>query len=371
MKKIFILLLMAIFISNVVSAIRISPDSIRIEFVPNFEKSYDFNTERAENVGIAIEGDLAKYVSVEKNDIAKDGTFVIKVKLPAEIETPGKNLIFIGITEGGKGGGMVSGTASIRTPIDIRVPYPGIYAEIAFNVHDLNINETANFAVTVNNLGKKDIGSAKAVIDVIDNDRRLVEKLVTEEKEVIVNAKETLEVFFNASKHTAGTYNAFAHVTYADRLQDLESIFKIGTLNIEITNYTKVFFKDKIAKFDIEIESGWNSKIGNVFAEVEVFNNTREISSFKTVSISLGPWEKKKISTLWDNEGLGEGAYDVEINLLYEGKTTKVAGKIEIIEPKEEIWFKKYFNITNLLITAVVLLLIITNIIVLFKKRKK
>lgn len=361
---------MAIFISNVVGAIGISPDSIRIEFEPNFEKSYTFRTERAENVGIAIEGDLAKYVTVEKNDIAKDGTFVIKVKLPAEIETPGKNLIFIGITESGRGGGMVSGIASIRTPIDIRVPYPGIYAEIAFNVNDLNINETANFAVTINNLGKKDIGSAKAVIDVVDINAMLVEKLFTEERAVNVNTKETLEAFFNASRHTAGVYKASAHVTYADRSQDLESTFKIGTLNIEIINYTKAFFKGKIAKFDIEIESGWNRKIDNVFAEVRVFNNTKEISSFKTVSVSLEPWEKKKISTLWDNEGLGEGTYDVEVNLLYEGKTAKIAGKIEIIEPKEEMSFKQYLTATNLLI-AVVALLIIINMVVLFKKRKK
>ncbi len=361
---------MAIFMSNIVNAIRISPDFIRIEFEPNFEKSYTFHTETAENVGITIEGDLAKYVSVEKDNIAKDGSFVIKVKFPAEIETPGKNLVYVGVIEGGKGGAMVSGIAAIRTPIDIRVPYPGIYAEIGFNVHDLNINETANFVVTINNLGKKDIDIAKAVIDVFDINARLVEKLFTQEKAVNVKAKENLEAFFDASKHTAGTYKAIAHVTYADRTQDLESTFKIGTLNIKITNYTKTFFKGKIAKFDIEIESGWNSKIDNVFTEVKVFNNTKEISSFKTVSVSLQPWEKKKISTFWDNEGLGEGAYDIELNLFYEEKITKITGKIEIIVPKEEISFKKYLTATNLLI-AVVVLLIIINIIVLFKKSKK
>ncbi len=374
MKKVniifFMFLLTFLMCSYVVNAIRISPDSIRIEFEPNFEKSYIFYTERADNVGIAIEGELAKYVNIEKNSIAKDGTFVIKVKLPAEIETPGKNLIFVGVTEGGNEGGMVSGIASIRTPIDIRVPYPGIYAEIGFNAHDLNINETANFAVTINNLGKKDIDSAMAVIDIFDINARLVEKLFTEEKKVKINTPENLEVLFDASKHTAGMYKAIAHITYADKSKDLESTFKIGALNIQIINYTKTFFKDKIAKFDIEIESGWNSKIDNVFAEVKVFNNTKEISSFKTVSVRLEPWEKKKISTFWDNDGAGEGTYDVEINLFYEGKITKVTGKIEIITPKEETSFKKYLAPINLLIVIVALLIII-NIIVLFKKRKK
>src|SRR3989338_254566 len=219
MKK-FVLILFFVLFINMANAIRISPDSIRIEFEPNFEKSYTFHTETAENVGVAIEGDLAKYVSVEKDNIAKDGTFVIKVKFPAEIETPGKNLVYVGVTEGGKGGAMVSGIASIRTPIDIRVPYPGIYAEIGFNAHDLNINETANFAVRIHNLGKLSITNAKAVIDIFDVNERLVEKLFSEEKVVLPKALESLEAFFDASKHTAGAYKAIAHVTYADRLKD-------------------------------------------------------------------------------------------------------------------------------------------------------
>ena len=103
MKK-FVLILFFVLFINMANAIRISPDFIRIEFEPNFEKSYTFHTETAENVGIAIEGDLAKYVTIEKDNIAEDGTFIIQVKLPAEIETPGKNLIFVGITEGGKNG---------------------------------------------------------------------------------------------------------------------------------------------------------------------------------------------------------------------------------------------------------------------------
>ena len=85
------------------------------------------------------------------------------------------------------------------------------------------------------------------------------------------------------------------------------------------------------------------------------------------------PWEKKKVSTLWDNEGLGEGIYDVEIIVLYEEKTTKISGKIEIMrepEPKEEISLKKYLTVTNMLIAAAAVLIVI-NIIILLKRRKR
>ena len=357
--------------SNTVSAIGISPDSIRINFEPNFEETYTFQTVRAENAAVYIEGALAEYVTVEKNNINKDGTFIIKVKLPANIETPGDNVLFVGITESSSGGGMVTTKASIRTPIVVRVPYPGVYAEISFNTHNLNINETASFAVIINNLGKKDIGNAKAAIDIFDINKKLVENLFTEEKAVKMKNREKLLAFFNASKHTVGVYKAIAHVNYADRSKDLESSFRIGDLNVKIINYTKKFFKDEIVNFDIEIESGWNDKIENIFAEVNVFNGTKEVSSFKTISIGLKPWERKITNTFWDTHGLGEGTYDAKITLFYEDKQTRVDGKIDIILPEEETSFlKKYFNSTNLLVVAVILLIII-NIIVLIKKRKK
>ena len=365
----FVLLLMMQI--GIVNALKISPASIKIDFQPNYEETFTFYTERDENVEIYIEGNLAEYVTVEGDNIAKDGTFLIKVKLPHDIETPGENRVLVGLIEKGKGGGTVAGIASIRTPIDIKVPYPGIYAEIGFEVQDLNINETANFVVTINNLGKRAINNAKAAIEIFDGNGKVVEKLLTPEKKVNANTQENLEALFDASKHSAGTHKAIAHVTYADKSKDLEKNFRIGNLNINIINHTKRFFKDKIGKFNIEIESGWNTKIDNVFAEVKVFNNTKKVSSFKTVSVSLEPWEKKMISTFWDTQGLGEGTYDLDITLFYEGQTTKITEKIEIIVPKEEISiFEKYFTMANLLI-VVVLLLIIINIIILVKKRKK
>ena len=375
MKKILVIIwalfLILLIKPHTVSAIGITPDSIRIDFEPNFENSYIFKTEKAENTGIYIEGGLAEYLNIEEDNIAKDGSFVIRVKLPSEIEMPGDNVVFVGVLEGAKGGGMVSGRASIRTPIVIKVPYPGIYAEISFNVNDLGINETANFIVKINNLGKKDIDKAKAVIDILDINERLVEKLFTEEKAVNVKEVQELKAFFNASKHTAGTYKAIAHVNYADKSKDLEASFRIGSLNVKIINYTRTFFKNKIDTFEIEIESGWNKRIDNIFAEVKVFNNTKEVSSFKTVSFSLEPWEKKTISAFWDPQGLGEGSYDVEITLFYEGEKTKLSGEIDIIVQKEEFsFFKKYVTVINLLIVLVVLLVII-NIIILMKKSKK
>ena len=68
------------------NAIGIRPDAIRIEFEPYFEETYNFQTEAAENTQVYFEGSLAKYAKVKKNNIKKDGSFVVGVKLPREIK---------------------------------------------------------------------------------------------------------------------------------------------------------------------------------------------------------------------------------------------------------------------------------------------
>lgn len=373
MKKNIIPAVFFIFLAGLstANAIGIRPDAIRIEFEPYFEETYNFQTEAAENTQVYFEGPLAKYAKVKKNNIKKDGSFVVGVKLPREIKTPGDNIVYVGVIEGTKKEGFVTGVASVKTAIVIRVPYPGIYAEVEFNAPNLNINETTNFIVSLTNLGKMDINNARAEIEVFDSKKNLVETLFTDEMGIKRKDTAHLKALFDASKHKAGPYKAKAHITYADKSKELERNFKIGALNVKIINYTRNFFEGKIAKFDIEIESAWNSKINNIFAEVKVFNNTKEVSSFKTISVSLKPWEKKLISTFWETQGLGEGIYDAEITLFYDGKTTKIKDIIEIAIEEEKIAGKTslvgYIAETNLSIVGV--LILIAAIVIIIERR--
>ena len=71
------------------------------------------------------------------------------------------------------------------------------------------------------------------------SNEKLVEKLFTQETNVIAKSDATLNVLFNASKHIPGVYKAVAHVTYDQETKNLEGSFRIGTLNVKIINYTK------------------------------------------------------------------------------------------------------------------------------------
>ncbi|MBI2045183.1 hypothetical protein HYT23_03930, partial [Candidatus Pacearchaeota archaeon] len=80
-----------------VSALGIIPAIVEDEFSPGLEKIITYRVmEENPNKEIKIyaEGDLAQYVSFDKEKIMGSGEFIATLKLPAEIK-PGRNRIFI------------------------------------------------------------------------------------------------------------------------------------------------------------------------------------------------------------------------------------------------------------------------------------
>jgi hypothetical protein len=358
-----------IVLSQSALGIRITPASIQIDFSPNYDEVFTFYTEKSDYNKAYIEGDLTEYISITENRIAKDGSFKVRVNLPTEIESPGTKTAYIGVIEGGSGGGTVSGIAAIRSPIRVKVPFPGYFAEVSLHTRDLNINETAAFYVNINNLGKLNITNARSTISILNLEGAIVETLTTGTKKINVNSAENIESIFDASKHSPGIYSAVAQVEYGDLDKELESKFKIGTLKLRLLNYSDKLEADKINKFELVFESEWNSKIENAFAQIIIFNNSDEITSIRTASFDLLPWERKSISSFLDLRGVNEGEYNVEISLLYGGKTEIISGHVDIIPVNRDLSLSRFFNSTNILI-GVTILLVILNIILLKRNSK-
>ena len=243
MKRILILisaLFFLLLIANAVNAISISPASVKISFSQNFEKNYTFRTDVSDTAGIYIEGpfdELNISITLMENKVSEDGSFVIKVKLPSEI-SPGKHELFVGVADS-FGGGFIGGIIHLRAPIVIKAPFPITQGEMDFTVYDMNINETANFNVKINNTGQVDIKNATGTIGIYNNNNILVETIFTEKITVQNKTNKTLKAFFNASKHASGKYKAIANVSYNGQSEDgelkllsekLEASFIIGTI---------------------------------------------------------------------------------------------------------------------------------------------
>jgi len=335
--KSFLIIGIIFFLINMSSALRVSPGKIEFNFQPNFEKkigysAYQENPER--ELKLYVEGDLAEYVKLDKEKLIGGGTFTATLKLPENIEKPGKHRIFIVVREildEELIGTTIAGLVAIKGVIDIYVPYPGRYLEITnFKSHNVNTKEPVNFELEISNKGKENL-TITPRIEIISSNKT-IENLYFKERFLESPGEIKLKKVLNTTNYNPGTYIALAIVDYG-KIAKAESEFKIGELIINILNHTRQVFIGGLHKFDIEIESGWNNNIDGVYAEVFFLNNSNAMLSFKTSSTSLTPWGKKNITGYFDTRNFEEGFYDANITLFYYGKDVgKSSSKLVKIE---------------------------------------
>ena len=160
-KKLGVLVIFLISLSLInAGSVGISPARIKLFFEPNLEREFTFkasNTNPDEGIDIYAKGDLAEYVSLSETYLQGKGSFIASLKLPEKINIPGKHEIFIGVIESSTQEGGVGGVAAVQAVIEIFVPYPGKYVEVAFELENINEGEIALFELDVNNLGTQDV----------------------------------------------------------------------------------------------------------------------------------------------------------------------------------------------------------------------
>jgi hypothetical protein len=381
LNKALFLIALAYFLVAVqpVMATYISPGKIVIHFEPFFEETYIFRVGAAGSgkIEVNVAGDLAKYAKIGKITRYPNGDmeFPVHIKLPERIDTPGHNKIKVSAreitTEGGGQGFNVK--VNVIAPITIIVPYPGIYIQSGFEVRNINVNETADFRFVISSLGYQNVTGAYAQVDVYSSENNFNNRILTlysEPQTIWGNQRQEIHIPFNSTGYKPGKYKVIGTLYYTQNKTMYETYFNIGTLIVHVFNYTKNFQKDTINKFDIEIESGWNNLIENVYGIVIVNE-----SLFQTPSVSLNPFERKTITGYWDTTGLDYGEYPVTIKLYYHGRMNAEYGTVWIPEPPKKKWYEQplsfTFNTTTLLAIVIILLVLVDVWWVIIRKKEK
>ena len=320
--------------SNSAFAVGLTSGDTVINFKPNLEVIIPFSAVNAKNgttVKLSALGELKDYVTLSGMD--SSGRFNATVNLPDKIETPGTHTVLIRAEEVSNATqGTVSTLTAAQVPILIKVPYPGSFMKMSFDASDAKVGEPVDFLVSVTNLGEKD-ATAKGVIEIYSPGDEKIGTVDTEEKTIETTGTEKLYASWEANGIKEGEYRAVATVTYEGTSIKAEKTFKIGVLAISIIDCTRKFQKDGISHIDIEIESGWNDKILDVYAEINVTDSNKvKFASFKTPNTDVNPWERKTISTYWNTSGIGDDTYDAVIALHYAGKVTEKTFKISAEE---------------------------------------
>ena len=325
-------LVVGIFLSSGVYAISgVSPGGYEVDFEQGLSRSFEFSFMFDEYVKaeIYVSGPLAEYVTLDKEYIEGRGSVIAVLSLPSEVKTPGVNVIRIGARQlaGDKGGiEIVSDVGGI---IKVNVPYPGRYLELEAVAPNANSGDFVNISLKAYNRGKVSL-DVYPMIQIFRGGEK-IETLNTSSKKVIAPFKSDKFYFLlNTSDYAPGDYTATALVDYGEEnLARDDDSFKLGELRVAIINYSGKFESDKIDRFNIEVESFWNSPIQELYAVVYLLD--QEFVSFQTPSIPLGSWKKATLVGFLDTTPVKEETFMANITLYYGNKTTSqvVALKLE------------------------------------------
>jgi hypothetical protein len=370
---VIILFCLGILMIKLCSSLGVSPAMLQYNFEPGFETDLGF-TIFEDNPNSILElytlGDLNNSVHFEKTEMIGGGIFTVKLKLPQKIDIPGRHRILIGVRQKVDPElvqGNIGTSIAIQVPIYIDVPYPGRYLNIKLQGNDVNSGEPVNFKLDIKSEGTENLNITPR-IEIYSNgvirDNLLFQERTIHSQELL-NLKKT----WDTVNQNPGNYKAVAIVDYGNLVRD-EFDFKVGSLFIDIKNYSTVFPIGKLEPFNVEVESSWNNNIDGLYADIVIFNSTSIVDNFKTTTASLIPWEKKTISGYFDTSKFSEGIYDANITLTYfgkdQGKTTTKSVKIMFFKkPSLTIWY-----IVGGAGLALLIILLIIKIFFLNKKGK-
>lgn len=338
------------------------------EFQPNLETELKFVAlHRGSKYALHLEGPLSEYATLTEPVYVNDDTdaFSVIFKFPESVDYRGKQEVKIVMgqdTTGSKGLGVA---LNIKKKIKINVPLYGKYVLFDLSSINANVGETIDIGLIAKNLGEDEVEKAYGVIDILNIYNETILTLTSEEKRIKSRERIVIYVPFNTTGYEAGNYRAEAILYWDDNQSKKDTAFKIGDLDVKILNYTKEVVKGEINNFNISVESGWNSRINNIYAEVKINENGNTLTSFSTPPIKLEAWEKSDLSSFLDARNLEAKEYDAEITVNYEGASTTGSGKVKVVKKFDLL------NTTNLIIllVAVIVILVFVNIFV-FMRRK-
>jgi len=366
LKKILLVSLIFFSLINSVYSIGVGSFVREIKFYPNLNENIEAfiinNVGSDIRVKIDARGGLAEYVTFndEYVDIPSGGKyfFIFNIKLPESIP-PGRNRLDIGATDvtPAVGGGIRAVTSAYKA-FWIEAPYPGKYIEASFTAKDVEKDGRAVFYVNVVSKGKEVIDKISGIIEISNQGNKIATLTLDHVVDIKPEESRTLETEWDSTGNLVGEYKAKAVVDYDNKQLTLDANFRIGTLLIEVINYTKEFYKDEINKFDIEIKSFWNTEIEDIYGEVEV--GKEKIESLKT---NLAPWSTTKITAYLDTSGLDLGEHTANIKVYYEGNVAEETGRIIILPKREKIIeMPSKISSTTILLIVIIVLLITGNI---------
>jgi hypothetical protein len=287
---------------NASRGLGIRPGLIDMHFQPGYKFSVDYEAwggGNADDLEIFATGDFAEYVKFSKSYLKLPGSFTAYIALPEEAKKYGKNYLYIRVSEPDltaeekflRGG--INTRLALGALILIRVPYPGKYAEIEdFEINSGNAEDSVFFNLVVRGAGEENV-FVKSNAEVF-KDGQFLEKIDFGSKIVQPKKKSLFRAVRYGNHYEPGDYDVTAFIEFEDVILNETKVMRIGTMFVDILDWTREFNKSQISPFSIEVESKWANSLNNTYATVSITDDVGLVfSSFKTLPLDLGPWKKE------------------------------------------------------------------------------
>ncbi len=312
----FVFLFLFVFLAGNVLAIGVIPGSYEASYEPGLEKDFVFDFVLNGKGFLSIEGDLKDYVFLDKDEIWDRESVVVSLKLPEDLNFVGVSNIWIIVEE-------------VRGLIRVNFPYPDRYLDLDLAVPDVNVGEEVLINLKISNFGAQDL-NVSPIIEIYF-DEEMIESFEGEERVVRVSGGVDYKFSFDGRNRSAGSY--LAVVRSGDFVG--EDSFRLGEKKLRILNYTKEVFANSVERFEVEVESLWDDKMNEVYAEVRVIDGD---GGFDSSIISLGGWEEGVLAGYFDTDGL-EGEVSLSVDVFYDGEVESEIIQVNVVRGYGWIWF--------------------------------
>ena len=336
MWKIAMVLVVAILFSNLVLALGVAPAKVGVDFESDLEREVIlriFNEQNKDFKAVVYaRGELAEYLDVGNTLInikagQNEVEFKYKLNLPDKFDKPGVHEAEIVIMEFEEGFATekenvaVTAVAAVVSRLQVRVPYPGKYAEARVHIESAMVGGEVIFNIPIFNFGKENIENARARVEIFGPTYEKLGEFYTDDISINARGEGRVKGIWKADVN-AGIYHAVVTIEYDRKKERIETNFEVGNkyVNIKEVNVDD-FNLGEVAKFDIVIENMWNQLLKDVYGELIVLDKDgTEYTRFKTATVNLEPYGTGLLEAYWSTKNVPIGEYDLDLTIFYEGK---------------------------------------------------
>jgi len=345
-RKIIAWGMVLLFCFSIVTALGIRPAKTSIVFEEGRDYIQQFwvvnNEGREFSVKISAGGEMAQYITLHTTELrfrSDDGAKAVdfEVHLP-EFVPPGESKSTIIVEEDltSASPSTISSKIVLKHDILIQGPYPDKYV-----VAKLNFHESGNdirIVSEVENLGKKDINTIQTVFYVNDKNQE-VQALETQSTSLSSKENKLLEAHLDRSLLELGEFEVSALTTYDDQTVEVVKKLVVGQPSVDITYFNEYFIAYTVNQYSLELLNKWNSRLENIFVDVEVKKEGQKIDQFRTKSVDLEGEMSKRINDYLDatDKGPGKYTFDMAVNFwnLVRDDQKKFTFESELVSEKE------------------------------------